>query len=149
MCARGRKGVRRSSLQGPAADRRGSAVAVGPRQRQRARADLGQRPGAADRAAKGQIVTAVECERRVIDDIADDRPGGPAAPDLQRPGADRRAAAVGVGPRQRQRARPGLGERANAGDGPSQRRVVAIGVEGATAGIERHAAVRGEARKIL
>ena len=51
-----------------------------------------------------------------------------------------------VGSRQRQRNAAALGEAASAGDGTSQRRVVAVDIERATAGIERNAAVRGEAR---
>ena len=57
---------------------------------------LGERAGAADHAAKGERVAAVEDQRAVVDDVAGDAAGRAAIADLQRAGADRRAAGIGI-----------------------------------------------------
>ena len=146
------------------------AKGIGAAQGQRAGAALRQIPAAADdprnaravaigveRAAAGvERHAAVRGEARKILQ----RPAAEAEPtrriaeigvgtDGKRPGADRRAPAVGVGAAQGQRAGADLGQIPAAADDPRNARAVAIGVERAAAGVERHVAVRGEARKIL
>ncbi len=97
------RGAAITDLQRAGADRRVACVGVVARQRQHIVGTLGERAVAAHNAAKGQIVTTVEVERTVVDDIALDRSGGAAVADLQRPGADRGAARIGAVARQRQR----------------------------------------------
>src|SRR5205814_1671488 len=85
-------------LQRAGVDGRAAGVGVGPGQGQGAGPELGQGAGAGDDPAEGDVVGPVEGEGGVVDDVAGDGPGGPAGPDLQRAGADRRAADESVGP---------------------------------------------------
>jgi len=101
--------------QRPRVDRRAPGVSAVPGQRQRACATLGDRADAADHAGIGQGAGAVEHQRGVVDDVAYDAAGGAIA-DLQRAGADRRAADVGVGTGEDERTRTRLGQARRAGD---------------------------------
>ena len=105
-----------ADLQRAGADRRAAGVGVGAGEDRGAGPDLGERAGAADHAGIGQRVAAVEHQRGVVDDVADDTAGGAAVADLQRPRADRRAAGIGVGAGEDRGSGPGLGERAGAAD---------------------------------
>ena len=49
-----------------------------------------------DHAGKRDGVAAVERQRAVVGDVADDAAAGAAIAELQRAGADRRAAGIGV-----------------------------------------------------
>ena len=95
-------------LQRARTDRGCPAVAVGPGQRRRAGARLGQRARPADRPAERHGIGAVEGEGAVVDHVADNAAGGPAVAHLQRARADRRAAAVGVRAGEAQRPCPGF-----------------------------------------
>ena len=88
-------------------------------------ASLGERAGAADDAGIGQRVAAVEDECAVVDDVAGHAARGAPVAELQRAGADRRNARVGVVARQRQRIGAALGERAVAADNAAKGEVVA------------------------
>ena len=127
-----------ADLQGGAGvDRRAARIGVGAGKDQGSRAGLRQRARAADRPRIGHAVAAVEGERAVVGDIAADRAGGSASAHLQRAGADGRAACVGIGACQDQRAGARLGERTTAGDRAREGEAVAVGVDRVGAG-ERH-----------
>ena len=120
----------------PAGTHRGAASeSVGARERQLARACLGQAAGAADDATKGDVVGAVECQRGIVGNVAHDAACRAAIADLQRAGIDRRAAGIVVVGRQDQRATAGLDDRPDAADDAREGRGVAA-VEGQGAAVQ-------------
>ena len=70
-------------------DRGRAGIGVGRGQVGRARAVLRERAGAGDHAAEGRGIGAVEGERAVVEDVAEDRTGRAAIAELQRAGVDR------------------------------------------------------------
>ncbi len=106
-----------AELQRAGADRRRAGVGVGAGQRQRAGAGLGERAGAADHAAdRSSASLRLKMTVALSTMLPDDAAGRAAIAELQRAGADRRGAGVGVVGGQRQRAGAALGERAGAAD---------------------------------
>ena len=71
-------------------DRRAARIGLVGGEREDAGAPLDERARAADDRAKRDVVAAIERQRAVVDDIADDAAGGAAIAELQRAGADRR-----------------------------------------------------------
>ena len=151
-------------------EERAATVAVEAREREGARTGLCQAAGAADRARPCRVV-AVGVNSAAAGIERDVAIAGEAREELQRAavegegairraevgiaghreraGIEERTAAVAVEAGKCQRARTGLGQAAGATDRAGPSRVVAIGVDSATAGIERDAAVAGEARQVL
>ncbi|WP_246678090.1 hypothetical protein [Mesorhizobium sp. B1-1-7] len=71
-------------LKCPGVDHRAAAIGVGAGQDRRSAADLADRASAADNAAIGQRVAAVEGEHAGVGDVADDRAAGATISQLQR-----------------------------------------------------------------
>ncbi len=126
-----------AELQRAATDHGAAGVGVGAGQDRRSGASLRHRSRPADDAAEVQRIAAVEDQRTVIGDVADDAAAGAAIAELQRAAADHRAARIAVGARQDQRARIGLQQAGRAGNlGADIDRCARIDAN------ERHAAVR-------
>ena len=104
-----------AELQRSGVDRRAAGVGVVGRQDGRSGAVLVHSARAGDHTAERQCVRTVEREYRVVENVAGDRAGCSAIAELQCPGADRRAAGIGIVAGQSQRARADLGQRACAG----------------------------------
>ena len=104
----------------------------------------GERAAAVDgrrahRAGAGEYAAVVDGHRGI----------GDRAVHHQRTGADRGRAGIGVGRSEHQDAGADLGEAAATANDAGERGIIAIGAEGAAAGVERDRAVGGEPREEL
>ena len=84
----------RAQLQCARRDRGAARVVAVARQHRRAAALLRDAASAADEAAKGVGIAAVEHQRAIVGDVAADAARRPARPELQGPGGNQRAAGV-------------------------------------------------------
>ena len=135
-----------SDLERAALDRRRSGVAVRTGQDGRAAAALHERASPADRAAERHGVRPIEDQKRFVADVAAQAAARAAIAHLQRSRSDRRAAAVGVGPRQHRRPRADLLERTGAADASAQlQQAVAIDDEAAVVDDRTRAERAGQA----
>ena len=91
------RGAAAAQLQCAGSDRSATAIGVGAGERRRAGADLTERAAARNIAGECDGIGPIDRERGIVGDVAGDRTGGAAAAQLQRTGADRRAATIGIG----------------------------------------------------
>ncbi len=124
---------RRRGDQTPGLDAGAALMGVAAGQRQRAGAGLDQLARAADRARERAVARLRQFEHRIVDDIADNGPGGRD----ETPVRDRRAALIAVGPGQGQRACARLGKAAGTAQIAGKGRVQPVGVDRATGPVDR------------